>query len=72
MNVDTETQYAYSRPVVDHMFKYYDEVLKVEGEVGNKKRYDPRAWSKAAENGMTDRIIQSIKDLKSDGKSILA
>ncbi|MFT6070910.1 MAG: fructose-bisphosphate aldolase class II [Bacteriovoracaceae bacterium] len=72
MNVDTDTQYAYSRPVVDHMFKHYDEVLKVEGEVGNKKRYDPRAWSKAAENGMTDRIIQSIKDLKSDGKSILA
>lgn len=72
MNVDTDTQYAYTRPVINHMLKNYDEVLKVEGEVGNKKKYDPRAWSKAAENGMTDRIIQSIKDLKSDGKSIFA
>ncbi len=71
MNVDTDTQYAYTRPVVDHMFKHYNEVLKVEGEVGNKKFYDPRAWSKAAENSMTERIIASIKDLKSEGKSIL-
>lgn len=72
MNVDTDTQYAYTRPVLDHMMKNYDEVLKVEGEVGNKKKYDPRAWGKLAENAMTDRIIQSIRDLKSEGKSILA
>lgn len=70
MNVDTDTQYAYTRPIVDHMLKNYDEVLKVEGEVGSKKFYDPRVWSMKAENAMTDRIIQSIKDLKSDGKSI--
>lgn len=72
MNIDTDTQYAYTRPVVDHMFKHYDEVLKVEGEVGNKKFYDPRGWSKAAENGMTERIAQAVKDLKSEGKSILS
>ena len=47
MNVDTDTQYAYTRPVVDHMFKNYDGVLKIDGEVGNKKAYDPRAWCKA-------------------------
>ncbi|OIQ17031.1 MAG: class II fructose-bisphosphate aldolase [Bacteriovorax sp. MedPE-SWde] len=71
MNIDTDTQYAYSRAVVDHMFRNYDSVLKTEGEVGNKKFYDPRAWSKAAEESMTKRIAQACKDLKSDGKSIL-
>lgn len=70
MNIDTDTQYAYSRPVVDHMFKNYDEMLKIEGEVGNKKKYDPRAWMKKAENAMTERISQACRDLKSDGKSI--
>ena len=47
MNVDTDTQYAFTRPVADHMFSNYDGVLKVDGEVGNKKAYDPRAWGKA-------------------------
>ena len=46
MNIDTDTQYAYSRAIVDHMFKNYDAMLKVEGEVGNKKFYDPRAYMK--------------------------
>ena len=72
MNIDTDTQYAYSRPIVDHMFKNYDEVLKVDGEVGNKKKYDPRVWMSAAEKAMTARIVQAIKDLKAEGKSILA
>ena len=43
MNVDTDTQYAFTRPVADHMFRNYDGVLKVDGDVGNKKAYDPRA-----------------------------
>ena len=51
MNVDTDTQYAFTRPVAAHMFSNYDGVLKVDGEVGNKKLYDPRAWGKAAEAG---------------------
>lgn len=72
MNVDTDTQYAYTRPIVDHMFKHYDEVIKVEGEVGNKKHYDPRAYMKLGENQMTARIVQAIKDLKAEGKSLLA
>ncbi len=71
MNIDTDTQYEYSRAVVDHMFKNYDAMLKIEGEVGNKKYYDPRAWMKAAELNMTKRIAKACKDLKSDGKSIL-
>ena len=70
MNIDTDTQYAYTRPVVDFILKNYDEVLKIEGEVGNKKKYDPRAWLKLAENGLKERLIQACKDLKSDGKSI--
>lgn len=69
MNIDTDTQYAYTRPIVDHMFKNYDGVLKVEGEVGNKKLYDPRTYMKLGEKGMTDRIVQAIKDLRSEGKT---
>jgi fructose-bisphosphate aldolase class II len=70
MNVDTDTQYAYSRPVVDHMFKNYDGVLKIDGEVGNKKTYDPRAWSKAAENGMAARVVEACEDLRSTGTKL--
>ena len=69
MNVDTDTQYAFTRPVVDHMFTNYDKVLKVEGEVGVKKLYDPRAWLKKARSGMADRVVQACNDLKSAGKS---
>jgi fructose-bisphosphate aldolase class II len=67
MNVDTDTQYAYTRPVVEHMFKNYDGVLKIDGEVGNKKTYDPRAWSKLAENGMAARVVEACTDLRSTG-----
>jgi fructose-bisphosphate aldolase, class II len=67
MNVDTDTQYAYTRPVADHMMKHYDGVLKVDGEVGDKKTYDPRAWGKAAEAGMAARVVQACEDLRSTG-----
>lgn len=72
MNVDTDTQYAYTRPIVNHIFTNYDKVLKVEGEVGSKKHYDPRTWMKLAETEMKERIKQSVLDLKAEGKSILA
>jgi fructose-bisphosphate aldolase class II len=67
MNVDTDTQYAYTRPVVDHMFTNYAGVLKVDGEVGDKKTYDPRSWGKAAEAGMAARVVQACEDLRSTG-----
>ena len=67
MNIDTDTQYAFTRPVVEHMFKNYDGVLKVDGEVGNKKAYDPRAWGKAAEAGMAARIVEACQQLRSAG-----
>ncbi len=67
MNVDTDTQYAFTRPVAGHMFTNYDGVLKVDGEVGNKKAYDPRSWGKAAEEGMAKRVVQACQDLRSAG-----
>ena len=70
MNVDTDTQYAFSRPVVDHIMKNYDGMLKIEGEVGNKKVYDPRSWGEKAERTMADRIIKSCEDLRSGGTSL--
>jgi fructose-bisphosphate aldolase class II len=70
MNVDTDTQYAFTRPVVDHMFKNYDGVLKIDGEVGNKKTYDPRAWGKAAEAGMAQRVVEACESLRSAGTAI--
>jgi fructose-bisphosphate aldolase class II len=67
MNVDTDTQYAFTRPVADHMLKNYDGVLKIDGEVGNKKQYDPRSWGKSAENGMAARVVEACEDLRSAG-----
>ncbi|MDR7383040.1 class II fructose-bisphosphate aldolase [Promicromonospora iranensis] len=67
MNIDTDTQYAFTRPVVEHMFKNYDGVLKIDGEVGNKKAYDPRAWGKTAEAGMAARIVEACQQLRSAG-----
>src|SRR6202158_4199846 len=57
MNVDTDTQYAFTRPLAAHMFTNYDGVLKVDGEVGNKKAYDPRTYLKKAEANMSERVI---------------
>ena len=70
MNVDTDTQYAFTRPVVDHMFTNYAGVLKIDGEVGNKKLYDPRAWGKSAEAGMAARVVEACTDLRSTGTTL--
>ncbi|TDC66001.1 class II fructose-bisphosphate aldolase [Actinomadura sp. GC306] len=70
MNVDTDTQYAFTRPVAEHMFRNYDGVLKVDGEVGNKKQYDPRSWGKAAETSMAARIVEAAENLQSAGKKL--
>ncbi len=67
MNVDTDTQYAFTRPVAAHMFTNYDGVLKVDGDVGNKKTYDPRSWGKAAEAGMAARVVEACQNLRSAG-----
>lgn len=72
MNVDTDTQYAFTRSIAHYMFTNYDGVLKVDGEVGNKKLYDPRAWGKVAESAMAARVVEATKQLGSAGKSITA
>ncbi len=70
MNIDTDTQYAFTRPIVEHMFTNYAGVLKVDGEVGNKKTYDPRSYLKSAEKGMAARVVEAANDLKSAGKTM--
>jgi fructose-bisphosphate aldolase class II len=70
MNVDTDTQYAFTRPIVSHMFSNYDGVLKIDGEVGNKKAYDPRSYLKAAEAGMAARIVEACENLQSAGTAL--
>lgn len=72
MNVDTDAQYAFSRPIADHMLKNYEEVLKVDGEVGNKKKYDPRSYLKLAERSMTQRVSEACDDLRSTGQTLLS
>ncbi|WP_020669343.1 class II fructose-bisphosphate aldolase [Amycolatopsis nigrescens] len=70
MNVDTDTQYAFTRPIAEHFFKNYDGVLKIDGEVGNKKVYDPRSYLKVAEAAMADRVVEAAQSLKSAGQKI--
>src|SRR6266516_1910569 len=70
MNIDTDTQYAFTRPIVDHMFRHYDGVLRVDGGVGDKKTYDPRGYMKKAEGGMAARVVQGCQDLMSAGQSL--
>ena len=64
MNIDTDTQYAFTRPVAGHMFTNYDGVLKVDGDVGSKKVYDPRSWGKSAEGGMAKRVTEACANLR--------
>ena len=70
MNVDTDTQYAFTRPVANHMLTEYEGVLKIDGEVGNKKMYDPRAWGKKGEAGMATRVVEACNDLRSAGTKL--
>ncbi|MBD8139987.1 MULTISPECIES: class II fructose-bisphosphate aldolase [Frigoribacterium] len=69
MNLDTDTQYAFSRSIADTVLKNYDGFLKIDGEVGNKKQYDPRAWGKVAESAMAARVVEATKQLGSYGQS---
>ncbi len=70
MNVDTDTQYTFTRPIVDHVMKNYDGILMVDGEIGNKKAYDPRGYLKKAEESMAERVKVACRDLKSEGKTL--
>jgi fructose-bisphosphate aldolase class II len=70
MNIDTDCQYAYTRPIADHIYSNYAGVLKVDGDVGDKKAYDPRVYLRKAETGMAARVVEACANLKSDGKAI--
>jgi len=70
MNIDTDTQYAFTRPVAHHILRSYDGVLKIDGEVGQKKQYDPRAYLAAGELGMKARIVEACGDLRSAGHTL--
>jgi fructose-bisphosphate aldolase class II len=70
MNIDTDTQYAFTRPIVTHICQNIEGVLKIDGEVGNKKAYDPRAYLKKGEQGLCDRMKQACDELRSTGKTI--
>ena len=70
MNIDTDTQYAFSRAIAGHMFRNYDSVLKIDGEVGNKKLYDPRSWGREAETAMAARVVEACQQLGSAGHAL--
>jgi fructose-bisphosphate aldolase class II len=70
MNVDTDAQYAFTRPIVDHLLSNYNAVLKIDGEIGNKKLYDPRSYLKKAEDGMSARVCVACSDLLSEGRTL--
>ncbi|HTP65615.1 MAG TPA: class II fructose-bisphosphate aldolase [Geobacteraceae bacterium] len=64
MNIDTDTQYAFTRPIAGHMFSRYDGVLRVDGEMGDKKAYDPRTYLALAEASMAERVKQAVRELR--------
>jgi fructose-bisphosphate aldolase class II len=70
MNIDTDTQYAYTRAIAGYMFQNFDGVLRIDGEVGNKKLYDPRAWGKVSETSLAARVVQAAHQLGSAGNAI--
>jgi fructose-bisphosphate aldolase class II len=71
MNVDTDMQYAFTRAVADHCFRNYDGLLRVDGDVGNKKAYDPRSYLALAEQAMADRVGRAATELRSAGKALV-
>jgi fructose-bisphosphate aldolase class II len=65
VNVDTEMQYAFTRAVADHVLTRYDGVLRVDGSVGAKNDFDPRAWGARAEAAMAARVAAECRRLGS-------
>jgi fructose-bisphosphate aldolase, class II len=70
MNIDTDMQYAFTRPIADHMLRNYDGVLKIDGEVGDKKRYDPRYYLGLAETAMAERVKLAVTELRGVGTTL--
>ena len=70
MNIDTDTQYAFTRPIAGHMFAHYDGVLRVDGEMGDKKAYDPRTYLALAETSMAERVKRAVTELRGMGTTM--
>ncbi|MEW6585209.1 MAG: class II fructose-bisphosphate aldolase [Nitrospirota bacterium] len=70
MNIDTDIQYSFTRAIADHMFRNYDGVLKVDGEVGDKKAYDPRSYLSLAEIAAAERVKQAVTELRGAGTTL--
>jgi fructose-bisphosphate aldolase class II len=77
MNIDTDTQWAFTQPIK----KYMDEKdAYLHGQLGNpegedkpnKKQIDPRGWTHLGEKGMTARLVQAFEDLGAAGKFEIA
>lgn len=71
MNIDTDMQYAFTRAIAGHFFKNYDGVLKLDGEVGNKKAYDPRSYLALGEIAIAERVKQAVKELRAVGTTMV-
>ena len=70
MNIDSDTQYAFTRAIADHMYKNYEGVLMIDGGIGWKPAYDTRSYLRKAEAAMAERIRQACSALRCLGKSI--
>jgi fructose-bisphosphate aldolase class II len=70
VNIDTDAQYAFTRAVADHVLTRYESILRVDGGVGDKAAYDPRAWGLKGEAAMAERVAQACHELGSAERSI--
>jgi fructose-bisphosphate aldolase, class II len=72
VNLDSETQYAFTRAAAEHMIDHREGVVAAEPASGDKRAYDPRAWGAKAEMAMAERVAQACEQLGSAGRSIVA
>jgi fructose-bisphosphate aldolase, class II len=70
MNIDTDTQYAFTRAIADHLFRNYEGAIKVDGGVGDKKVYDPRVYLTLGETAMAERVKQAVTELRGLGTTM--
>jgi fructose-bisphosphate aldolase class II len=72
VNVDTDNQYAFTRAVAGHVLDHWDGVLRIDGGLGDKHSFDPRAWGRAGEAAMAERVRQACEQVGSAGRSLVA
>jgi fructose-bisphosphate aldolase, class II len=51
------------------MLTHYDGVLRIDGDVGDKGAYDPRAWGARAEAGMAAAVAETCAVTGSAGRA---